>query len=250
MKYCVYLTTYTGNRLPPFYIGSTSVKRIQQGYVGSVTSYEYAKIWKEETRHRPHLFKVKIVSCYDNRQDAFDAEERLQRKLNVVGSTLYANKSVANGNFSSAGRKFSEEHKAKIRAHRIGKKLSEQQKDNLRKLRLGSKQSESTIAKRTAKNRGRKHTEDAKARIKASLLSNESLGWHTRGVPKSDTHKENISCALKGKQKTDAHIEKIRASALQREKHQCQRCGNLYSAHIVNRWHNDNCKLSNLTGTT
>ena len=30
--YCVYLTIYTGNKLPPFYIGSTSLKKINKGY--------------------------------------------------------------------------------------------------------------------------------------------------------------------------------------------------------------------------
>jgi hypothetical protein len=38
--YCVYLTIYKGNNLPPFYIGSTSIDKIDGGYHGSVMSEE------------------------------------------------------------------------------------------------------------------------------------------------------------------------------------------------------------------
>jgi hypothetical protein len=37
-KYVVYLTTYSGNKMPPYYVGSTGAKNIENGYVGSVVS--------------------------------------------------------------------------------------------------------------------------------------------------------------------------------------------------------------------
>lgn len=59
--YHVYLITYSGNKLPPFYIGSTSDKKIKDGYLGSVSSKKYSKIWKKETKENKHLFKIHIV---------------------------------------------------------------------------------------------------------------------------------------------------------------------------------------------
>lgn len=61
-RYCVYLTIYTGNKLPIFYIGSTSVKKFMNGYRGSVSSKEYGKIWKEEIKLNPHLFISRLLS--------------------------------------------------------------------------------------------------------------------------------------------------------------------------------------------
>ena len=37
-KFVVYITLYTGQKLPKWYIGSTNEARIKQGYNGSVTS--------------------------------------------------------------------------------------------------------------------------------------------------------------------------------------------------------------------
>jgi hypothetical protein len=34
--FAVYLTSYKGNKLPPFYIGSSSVSALNSGYHGSV----------------------------------------------------------------------------------------------------------------------------------------------------------------------------------------------------------------------
>ena len=56
--YCTYLTVYTGNKLPPFYIGSTSVDNISKGYRGSVLSKNYKSIWKQELHSHPDLFKM------------------------------------------------------------------------------------------------------------------------------------------------------------------------------------------------
>ena len=46
--YCVYLTTYFGAKLPMFYIGSSTVSRVNSGYRGSVSSKSYKEIWNNE----------------------------------------------------------------------------------------------------------------------------------------------------------------------------------------------------------
>jgi hypothetical protein len=93
--YCVYLTSYSGNKLPPFYIGSTSVDRIDKGYHGSVRSKKYKNTWNSELKINPHLFKTKIIKTYNDRQSATAKELRLQKLLMVVKSLMYINESYA-----------------------------------------------------------------------------------------------------------------------------------------------------------
>jgi hypothetical protein len=95
LPYCVYLTAYFGNKLPPFYIGSTSVKRIHSGYKGSVGSKKYLETWKKEIETNPHLFRTKIVCQFASRIEATECENRLQKKLKVMPSPLYINQSYA-----------------------------------------------------------------------------------------------------------------------------------------------------------
>lgn len=92
--YCTYLTTYSGNKLPPFYIGYTSIIKIKNGYRGSVSSKEYKNIWKKETKKFPHLFKTFIISVHKTQKEAVEREQQLQIKLNVLKNSLYTNKAI------------------------------------------------------------------------------------------------------------------------------------------------------------
>lgn len=126
-NFCVYLTSYQGSKLPPFYIGSSSPGRIDLGYKGSVKSKKYASVWKKELHDNPHLFKTRALSTiYKTREEATEAERRLHVKLKVVKSDLYVNQAVAtkNGFFGRDvsgknhplfGIKRSEETRAKIK---------------------------------------------------------------------------------------------------------------------------------------
>lgn len=93
--YCVYLTTYSGNKLPPFYIGSSSKRRIESGYRGSVLSKKYKEIWKQELTDNPHLFKTRIICTYKSSEESREKELKLQKLLNVVHSDMYINMSFA-----------------------------------------------------------------------------------------------------------------------------------------------------------
>lgn len=93
--YCVYLTTYYGNKMPPFYIGSSSVKKVENGYHGSVASKKYSEIWWSEIKENPHLFKTKIICTFDDRKEATLKEKDLQVKLNVIRSSMYINQATA-----------------------------------------------------------------------------------------------------------------------------------------------------------
>ena len=129
--YCTYLTTYRGNKLPPFYIGSSTVKNVESGYRGSVTSKQYKSIWKGELKQNPELFKTKIISLHETSEEAREKELKLQKALNVVHSPLYINQAYAkiNGYFGvivtgkdhpSYGRRHTEEARKKMSKSRSG----------------------------------------------------------------------------------------------------------------------------------
>jgi hypothetical protein len=92
MTYCVYLTSYKGNKLPPFYIGYSSMDKLQSGYKGSVQSKRYKQAWIEETTNHPELFSTKILSTHDSRKDANTRELKLLRSLKAISNPLYANR--------------------------------------------------------------------------------------------------------------------------------------------------------------
>lgn len=95
--FCVYITVYKGSLLPPFYIGSTSTKKINRGYLGSVRSQQYSAIWKAETITNKHLFMTKIIKTFKTKHEALTYENYLHRKLNVVNNQLYINQAYAFG---------------------------------------------------------------------------------------------------------------------------------------------------------
>ena len=132
MDFCTYITFYHGNKMPPFYIGSSSVDRVSKGYHGSVTSKAYSAIWKDELQHNPSLFKTRIIRTYPTREEALAREKILQEKLIVVRSNMYINLSTAskNGFFGMpvAGRKHSAETRKLLSMINLGKKASDETK--------------------------------------------------------------------------------------------------------------------------
>lgn len=96
--YCVYLTIYKGNKLPKFYIGSSSLQKIKNGYLGSVNSIKYGEIWKDETKNNRHLFETKVVTKHKTRKEALEKELKLQLALRVQENPLYINLSYARPN--------------------------------------------------------------------------------------------------------------------------------------------------------
>lgn len=95
--WCVYLTIYSGNKLPPFYLGSTSIKKIEKGYLGSVSSKLYEETWKTEIKENRHLFNIRILKTFEERKDALKYENHLQKSLCMSQNSLYINRSSAFG---------------------------------------------------------------------------------------------------------------------------------------------------------
>lgn len=98
MRYVVYLTHYKGDKLPPWYIGSSSYEKVLNGYNGSVGSRKYKEIYLEEQKNNKHLFNTKILSFHNTRKNALSEELRLQTKHEVIKNNKYINLAYAKEN--------------------------------------------------------------------------------------------------------------------------------------------------------
>lgn len=93
--FVVYLTMYKGDKLPRWYIGSSSEDKILDGYNGSVQSMKYKEKYCLEQRINKHLFKTRILSFHEDRKEALAEELRVQKLHNVVKNEKYMNMSYA-----------------------------------------------------------------------------------------------------------------------------------------------------------
>jgi hypothetical protein len=93
--FVVYLTMYSGNLLPKWYIGSSSEEKVKNGYNGSVSSRRFKDIYIKEQKDNKHLFRSRILSYHSVRDEATNEEKRLQRLHKVVNNELYINQAYA-----------------------------------------------------------------------------------------------------------------------------------------------------------
>ena len=89
--YCTYLTVYTGNKLPPFYVGCSTLARIKQGYHGSVSSKKYKTIWKEELLNHSERFRSVVLTTHKTKEAAIEREHKFHIALQVASHPLYIN---------------------------------------------------------------------------------------------------------------------------------------------------------------
>jgi hypothetical protein len=208
MKYVTYLITYSGDKLPKFYIGSTLAEKAMSGkYFGSISSKKYKHTFISEKESNIELFKLDILSYHDNREDALEEELRLQLEHNVVKSDEYMNESLAkvNGFF---GRDTSGENHPQY-----GTSLSEETKNKISNTLTGRIESEETRKKKSEskmceKNSfyGKKHSDVTKDKISETKKGVES--WN-KGIPMSDESKKKLSEAKKGKKASDETKKKL-----------------------------------------
>lgn len=177
--FCVYLTVYYGNKLPPFYIGSTSVDNVLNRYHGSVTSSKFKQHWKKELALNPQLFSTKIISYHKTREDAYQKEEKIQKSLNVLKNPLYINQGIANKWFSRYGEKLTKSTKEKISKSLKGKNLANETKLKISNSLTGTKRSQDTREKMSKAKLGYCHSAEAK-----NKMSQAKIG---KAPPKSTT---------------------------------------------------------------
>ena len=126
---CVYLIIYRGNKLPPFYIGSTFLHRIKDGYMGTPSSKKYKAKWNNEIKNHPEKFALRIISTFETRPAALIYEEYIQRQLKVVSNPLYVNEAYANRGFENSGVERHDDWRTRL--SEAGKKMSQSRKREL-----------------------------------------------------------------------------------------------------------------------
>jgi hypothetical protein len=210
--YCTYLTVYSGNKLPPFYIGYTSIENIGNGYRGSVNSKKYKEIWKSELKNNPNLFKTKILTTHNTREEAIEKEKYFQESLDVVKSPLYVNQAIASINgcfgvqlFGRNNHRYGKVHTYDTRKllsekcggenhYCYGKHLSDEHKTNISKSRR--------LAGKCLGDQnpmyGKTHTKDAKQIISSKVSGNKNGSYGKKWFYNPETN-NNIKCLPKDK---------------------------------------------------
>lgn len=198
LEWCVYVVTYSGDKLPPFYVGYTRTKRLlKENYHGSIRSKKWKDIWRTELELFPTLFRRKIIRTFSTREEASGFEREFLSHFDAKNNSLFYNLSNGLGDKGCAkGFKHSEEQKRKwsierkfhivtketrqkISKSKMGHPVSSETREKLRKAHLGSKKPKSleTREKLSKSNKGQTRSKEARLNMK---------------VPKSEKHKEVI----------------------------------------------------------
>ena len=278
--YVCYLTIYNGDKLPPFYIGSTSLNNINKGYKGSVVSIKYGKIFKEELKNNIKLFDVLIISEHKTRVSAMEAELEVQKKMGVVKSDRFINESYAsvNGMFGRGvkgdanpmfGKTHTDESKEIMRIKRGHDKRYEPTDEHreicskTHKGKIVSDETREKISKnRKGKNSGFNHPmykkkmpfetrEKISKANKGRFVSDETREKISKAKKNkvrgkfSDEWKKNISKANKGKIMSDETKKKLIKSktGMSYKISICPHCGKEGGGGNMKRYHFENCKL-------
>lgn len=224
--FCTYITIYSGTKLPPFYIGSSTMSKINNGYRGSVSSREYKKIWMKEPRENPQLFKTIIISKHQTRKDATIRENDLHHKLNVVLNPLYINKAYASPDgFCDIDKKGKNNGMYGVRRTgennpMFGKKHSNETKEKMKKPRSIAHPPKTKEFKELMRLKYAGKTYEERFGDEKSKKLKEILK-----APKSEEHKKKLSATMKNKPKIT-----------------CPYCKKSCSSGNYSRWHGDNCK--------
>ena len=229
MDYCVYITIYKGNKLPPFYIGYTRTSNIYNGYRGSVSSKSFKKIWKKELKENSELFNTKILKHFQTSYQALEYEEYLHRYFKVHKNELYINQSISNKTFRNNVKNFkhTEQTKLKISAAQKGipksKDIIDRLKESLKKSLKHKQASLANRQKATLANIGSKRSKETKAKISAA----------NKGKKISAEVRLKMSLARKGKKFGKRPPYKQMT---------CPYCHKTSIVSNIKRWHLDNCK--------
>lgn len=215
MKYCTYITIYKGNLLPPFYIGYTSIAKINAGYNGTVTSKKYSHLWKTERKTNPELFKTVILKTFDTRLEAIEHETYIQKYFNVHKNPMYINLSIAGKYFYNDAYHLNhvyiktEEWRMKQSESHKGYKHKESSKRKMSEKHKNVPKSEEHKRKIGDGNRGKIQSENCKQLLREKALTRKhsyetktAMSLKRKGVPKSEEHKRKLREAALNRKKS------------------------------------------------
>ena len=213
-QFAVYLTIYSGNKMPPFYIGY-SYNIHERNYYGTPSSKLYKDIFKKELSENPHKFKVVILKEFgDDIKAAKKYETYIQKALNVAKNPLYINRCIQHVDYYSIPH--TNESKAKLSKHYKGKNYKEIYGADRALIEAEKRGNSNRGKKRTEKTKeliskgkiGKKHTEEAKQKISNGNIYKGKDGFF-KGKNHTEEAKQKISARQKGRIKSDIERKKI-----------------------------------------
>lgn len=189
--YCVYLTVYKGNKLPPFYIGQTSITKISKNYHGSVKSKQYKQIWEQELVENNYLFETKVLKKFDIRKDALAYEEYIQRAFNVHTNPMFINKALSNKAFVCADHNYVSERMKRNNPNKNGMSIEHRRK--ISESNKGKKMSREAVELTRASKIGKKHTREHVEKVRKALIGRKCTPEHIEKVRQSKIGKKLIN---------------------------------------------------------
>lgn len=217
--YCTYITIYLGNKLPPFYVGFSNISKIQKGYHGTVVSKKYSKIWKEEIKNNPHLFKTIILTLHYSKEEAKEKESYLQRFFKVNKNPMYINMSINGEKYTAPW----EDNDYRNYMLEIIKTTHEEGKIWTPERRLS--QSEHM------KQNSRSYWNDQRKENQSKRNKEKFDNYHFKSMSSKASKDPNIiKTRSKNMSKTNNIIQK------------CSVCGYEGNPGVIGRYHNHNCK--------
>ena len=230
MNNVVYLTMYSGELLPRWYIGSSYENKILNGYNGSVSSKKWGDIYSSEQKENKHLFKTRILSYHDTKIEALEEELRLQKMLNVVRNVSYINESYAqpNGFFGrdvsgelnpNYNNKWTEYQKIKASIRSIGRIVTTETREKISKNMSGENHWNygkiSHINGLTYENYyGKERAEDIKNKISEKLIGRIITKDSIEKMKSSNYHSASSYEERFGKERAKDIKEKIRLNSV------------------------------------
>ena len=256
MKFCVYLTTYCGNKLPPFYIGSTSIKRVEAGYRGSVNSRCYGIIWKQEQKANPSLFKTTILTKHETRKEAILKERYFHDAFRVHLSPMYINLNLASpngicgvilyGKDNPAYGKKRPDFSKWIKENRHLQKYTEERRQKVSEQMKGEKNIMF----------GKTHTSEAREKIRARatgrVYKKIQCSFCEKVIGSNNRHFHFDNCkdnpnrvrVIKHKKLRTLEMRKATSNRMKAmSKLVCPHCGISATKSNATRWHFDNCRF-------
>uniref|UniRef100_A0AAU8HZ17 HNH endonuclease n=1 Tax=Rhizobium phage IG49 TaxID=3129228 RepID=A0AAU8HZ17_9CAUD len=186
-KFCTYIVINSSPKLPPFYVGHTSVEKfLTENYHGSVASIKWKTIWEQELSNNPHLFRRKIRSFHKTKKEAIDEEVRILRHFQAHKSELFVNMSINGSEYF--GGPHSEATKMKLSLAHTGKKRGSRPKsfsEMMSRIHSGKIIAESQRLQISETIKGTRKSEEE--RVKISKRVKESL--NTRRKDWTKIHK-------------------------------------------------------------
>jgi len=200
-------------------------------YFTSSTDLEF----KNDFKQNPYNYKLKIISTFENRNDAILLEIKLHKKFNVkINPSFYNKYNQTSTGFDRAGVPCSESTKKLLSNIGKCKTLTKEHKNNISKARKGYIMPDSSRNKLSNSKKGSTHSESTKKKMSES----------SKGQIMSIESRNKLSKSLTNKEKTKEHCNNI-SKALTGFKYiqrTCPHCNLKGSGGNMTRCHFNNCK--------